>query len=163
MLEDRTKRVLEQQWSNLTLERLTKLDESYIRLHEGCIDLYEYLPNLNFDEELDKVKFKNAGFILTYLDSILMKDKHLFSDTEFTELNTKVKALKKFINEGIEVKGKNVKVFDYFRSDLHKTNTFRLNSNFDLLVKEISIIYEKIIDALKDILYLPGNIRSNKK
>lgn len=148
------------EWIKLIYDRLEKLNESYIRMREGCSDLLEYITMVNQKEVMEQVQYKNAGFILTYIKNILASAKPLFKEQDHNKLNAKVKFLESFHEDGITKDNNTFKVYEYKYSDLTRTNTFKLTAYYSILVKEIEKLYEELIGHIQEILFLEGNIKN---
>lgn len=158
-LDSQIKKGVFDEWIKLIYNRLEQLNESYIRMREGCIDLVEYIPLSSQEEVLHKVQYKNAGFILTYIKNILSSAKPMFKSEDYNKLNAKVNFLDKLHTEGIKKEKVELKVFEVRRNDVTHTERFRLTPYFSILTREIEKLYEELIGNIQEILFLEGNIR----
>lgn len=159
-MESVIKKGIFDEWIRLIYDRLEKLNESYIRMREGCSDLLEYIPLVNQKEVIEQTQYKNAGFILTYIKNILSSAKPLFKTDDHNKLNSKLMFLEKFHEEGI-IKDKNsFKVYEYKFNDMTRTSLFKLTPYFSILVREIEKLYEELIGHIQEILFLEGNIKN---
>ena len=160
MPEDNTKKVIADQWVQLLYSTLEKLSDSYIRMHEGCADLIEFMSLADQKQEIDRLQYKNAGFIITYLRTILINGQSLFSEIEYKDLTTKVEIIDQFHSTGILHEGELISVYQIEKSDLTRKNRFKLMPAFDILVKKIDFVYLNLIKNIQGILFLEGNIRN---
>jgi len=158
-LDSQIKKGVFDEWIRLIYNRLEQLNESYIRMREGCIDLVEYIPLSNQQEALSRIQYKNAGFILTYIKNILSSAKPMFKPEDYNKLNAKVNFLDKLHIEGIVKDKVPIKVYEIKRNDVSHTENFRLTPYFSILTREIEKLYEELIGNLQEILFLEGNIR----
>lgn len=163
MLNDNTKKIIADQWIGLLYARLEQLNEAYIRMHEGCIDLVEILPIINQPETLDKIQYQNAGFIITYIRNILLNGKALLETDKWNKLKEELDVLDNLHVNGMFDGEQMIKVYSIKRSDITKTQKFCLNSYFKILVKGLDKLYGDLISNIEDVLFLEGNIKNTKK
>lgn len=162
MLNDNTKKIIADQWIGLLYTRLEQLNEAYIRMHEGCIDLVELLPIINQQETIDKIQYQNAGFILTYIRNILLNGRALFVNKDWDALKEKLDVLDNLHVKGMFDGKEMIKVYSIKRSDVTKTQRFSLNSYFKILVKGLDELYGEVVNNIEEVLFLEGNIKSKK-
>lgn len=160
MFEDKTKRVIAEEWLKLIYVRLEQLNESYMRMREGCVDLIEFIPLVNQKETLQQVQYKNAGFIISYIKLILSSAEAIFNPKDYEELSARVDFLDSLHTDGINKGGIKIKVFELKRSDVTNTQTFTLTSHFIILIKHIDKLYAKLVSNIQEILFLDGNIKN---
>lgn len=163
MLNELGEKNITDKWLEHIFLLLDKIDEELLRMNNGCKDIIEYLPNVNNKEALDKICFVNAGLIITKLDLVLGSVKGIILDGEYEDLRFKLDSLKLFYNGKITLLGKKIQLYELIRNDLNKSDSFMLNSNFNVLCNELTECRNELVDCLRDILFLEGNIKSKRK
>lgn len=162
MLLDQNRKTLSDKWFELIYSKLELINIAYVRMIEGCKDIEELIEATSLNQEIiDRIKYKNASLLLTYLTNVLSMARVLFTKEEYNSLNHKIKILVGFHQNGLTSRdGITTKAHEVIFSDRTKSNVFTLNNNFNYLIKCISEVYNQVIVALTDILYMEGNIKN---
>lgn len=163
MYENTTRKVIVDEWTKLLYFTLEKLNEAMIRMHNGCVDLLEYLTIQDRDETLQRLRYENASFIITYMNNLLTNGQGLFTLEDLETITSKLEILKRLHGEGIKKDNEVIKVFVINKSDRTYKKIFKLTPYFEVLSDELDLIYQTIIKNLESILFLEGNLKNKVK
>lgn len=163
MIEDNSQKNITDKWLDNIFKSLENLDLYQRRLRNGCMDLMEYINSLGLTDNLDKIRYQNAGIMITEFRILLDNVKKIINEKEFELLSNDLKFCEKVYSNKLKLKDRQIDVYDIVHNEVEHESKFVITPYFELLSDQLCELRERIVSNLSNILFLPGNVRGGLK
>jgi len=147
---------------DVIFESLQRLEIHERRMFEGCIDLKEYIDQLNFKIDINFVRAKNMTLMIKEFEICFRNINAIVNSDKLKEMQEGLKKIKSIVNSGMSDK-KNKKVFPFniILNKPQKISEIKINYLFEKIEIGLSMLRGKVISSLTPVLYSIGTKKTN--